>query len=47
MVELVVSRGGVVELTYVLKNPKEASEYIEFLRDFWRDAEFLLQPVRH
>lgn len=47
MVELTVTRGGSVELVYVLKGPGEAAEYIDFLRYFWSDAEFLLQPVRH
>ena len=47
MVELTVSRAGTVELVYVLKNVGEATEYIVFLRSFWDDAEFLLQPLRH
>lgn len=47
MVELTVSRAGRVELVYVLKDAAEAAEYIGFLRDFWADAEFLLQPLRH
>lgn len=47
MVELCVTKQGVVELVYVLKSVREASEHIEFLRSFWSDAEFLVQPVRH
>lgn len=47
MVELSVTKNGVVELVYVLKSPTEAAEYIGFLREFWADAEFLVQPVRH
>ncbi|MEO1238067.1 MAG: hypothetical protein AAFW64_00100 [Pseudomonadota bacterium] len=47
MVELSVTKNGVVELVYVLKDAGEAAEYIEFLSAFWADAQFLLQPVRH
>lgn len=47
MVELTVKRAGVVELVYVLKSLREAAEYMEFLRAFWSDATFLIQPLRH
>ena len=47
MVELMVARNGVVELVYVLKDARAAAEYIDLLSEYWADAEFVLQPLRH
>lgn len=47
MVELLVRKDGRDELVYVMKSVAEATEMVDFLSDFWPDAQFVMQPLRH
>ncbi len=46
-VELRVNQDGETLLVYVFKAVSEAAEMFVFLRDFFPDASFVVQPVRH
>lgn len=46
-VELRVAKDGEETLVYMFERPAAAAEMIAFLSEFWPDAEFVLQPLRH
>lgn len=47
MVEMRVEDGGEEILHYTFKSLKEASDMLAFLREFFPDGTFLIQPLRH
>lgn len=47
MVELTVRDAGEEVLHYTFQSISEASEMFAFLKDFWPQAQFTIQPVRH
>lgn len=47
MVQMQVQDGDEVLLHYTFGSLKEASEMLDFLRDFLPSASFVIQPLRH
>jgi hypothetical protein len=47
MVEMKVEEAGKEILWYSFKTIKEATEMYSFLRDFFPDGTFIIQPLRH
>ncbi len=47
MVEMRVEDAGEEILHYNFKSLAEASEMLSFLKEFFPDGTFLIQPVRH
>ncbi|MEO0917117.1 MAG: hypothetical protein AAFY31_09070 [Pseudomonadota bacterium] len=46
-VELRVDQNGETLLVYAFKAVSEAAEMFEFLREFFPDARFVIQPLAH
>ena len=44
-VRLAVVQAGVEELVYGFESAAEAAEMIDFLREFWPGAEFVVEPL--
>ena len=47
MIEMKVEDAGKEILCYCFKSVKEASDMFVFLRDFFPDGTFIIQPLRH
>lgn len=47
MVEMRVEDGGEEVLRYSFKTLQEASEMLDFLKDFFPSGTFVIQPMRH
>lgn len=47
MIEMSVEQDGEKILHYTFGSIVEASEMLAFLRDFFPDSTFTIQPVRH
>lgn len=47
MIEMRVQDAGEDVLTYTFKTLSEASEMLSFLKDFFPQARFVIQPLRH
>ena len=46
-VEVKVENDGVVILNYCFRNIQEATEIFVYLREFFPDGTFVIQPLRH
>ena len=46
-VELKVEDEGVVILNYCFQNIREATEIFVYLREFFPEGTFIIQPLRH